>query len=303
MSHLPYAGIASFARAPLVEPAGDWQADAAVLGVPFDLAVGFRPGARFAPRAVREASLRYALPPEGFFDLRSERWRLAGLRLRDAGDVLLPSLEADLSRERIEQAAILLRQRAKLPIFLGGDHSVSYPLLRAYRDVPGLHVVQFDAHLDFTDQRNDTRYSNSSPFRRAVEALPNLEHLSVIGLRGLRTDAEAWTAARSRGHTLIPAWTVTESAEAVADMLPHGRPVYLSLDVDVLDPSVLPATSSPEVAGLSYQQLLSVIASVVERNHLVGLDLVELTPMLDASGNSALLAARLLMDVLALVFP
>ena len=304
MTLLPFAGIATFARAPHAPLGGDWTADAAVLGVPFDIAVGFRPGQRFAPRAVREASLRYALPPEGFYDLRADRVRLAGLALRDAGDVDVPALEPELARDRITEAARALRARARLPVFLGGDHSVSYPLLRAYDDVAGLHVVQLDAHLDFTDARNDTRYSNSSPFRRAADDLPNLAGVTTLGLRGLRFDQEAVAAARTRGHRLVPMWTLGSPAEvgAAVAALPEGAPVYLSVDVDALDPAVLPGTSSPEPDGLSYAALLALAQGAVRRNRVVGLDVVELAPGLDPSGNSALLVARFVMDVLAAVF-
>ena len=299
---LPYAGIPSFARAPMADLETDWHADVGVLGVPFDIALGFRPGARFAARAIREASLRFALTRAGFYDLRSDRVRLAGLELRDVGDVNLPSLEPELARERIETAARALRARVRLPVFLGGDHSVTYPILRAYNDVPDLHVVQVDAHLDFTDERNGTRYSNSSPFRRAVEDLPNLTHITTIGLRGLRFDREAIHAAQTRGHTLIPTWEMNDLA-AVILRLPQGKAVYLSFDVDALDPSVLPATSSPEVDGLSYATAMRIVQATAERNQLVGLDVVELTPNLDPSGNSALLTARLVMETLMAVFP
>jgi agmatinase len=301
---LPFAGIATFARAPHVAPDGDWRADAAVLGVPFDIAVGFRPGQRFAPRAVREASLRYALPPEGFYDLRADRVRLAGLALRDAGDVDVPSLEPELARERITAAARAVRARARLPVFLGGDHSVSYPLLRAFDDVDGLHVVQLDAHLDFTDARNGTRYSNSSPFRRAADALPTLAGVTTLGLRGLRFDREAVAAARARGHQLVPMWTLDSPAavEGAIAALPEGAPVYLSIDVDAFDPAVLPGTSSPEPDGLTYAALTALVRGAIARNRVVGVDVVELAPTLDPSGNSALLVARLVMDVLAAVF-
>ena len=301
MTLLPFAGVATFARAPHAPLGDDWRADAAVLGVPFDLAVGFRPGQRFAPRAVREASLRYALPPEGFYDLRTGRMRLGGLALRDAGDVDLPSLEPELARERITESARALRARARLPVFLGGDHSVSYPLLRAFDDAPGLHVVQLDAHLDFTNARNGTRYSNSSPFRRAAEALPNLAGVTTLGLRGLRFDQEAVGAARARGHRLVPVWELGTAAEldAAVAALPGGAPVYLSIDVDALDPAVLPGTSSPEPDGLTYAALDALVRGAARRNTVVGVDVVEFLPSADPSGNSALLVARLVMDVLA----
>ncbi len=247
-AHLPYAGIPTFVRAPMVPPDGDWTADVAVLGIPFDIALGFRPGARFAPRALREASLRCVPPFTGLDGVT----RLKDVTFADAGDVVLPSLEPELARERITRAARQVRARCRLPVFLGGDHSVTYPLLRAYHDQPELHVIQLDAHLDFTDIRNDTRYSNSSPFRRAAEDLPNLVHITTIGLRGLRHDPEAVAAARARGHTLVPMEEVQGRFAQIVDALPPDRPVYLSVDVDALDPAVLPGTSSPEPDGFSY---------------------------------------------------
>ncbi|MEW6421824.1 MAG: arginase family protein [Deinococcota bacterium] len=297
-SHLPYGGIASFARAPIVEPGENWRADVGVLGIPYDIALGFRPGARYAPRALREASLRY-VPP--FTDL-SGRTRLANVTFADAGDVVLPSLEPELARERITQAARQVRERCRLPVFLGGDHSVTYPLLRAFHDQPDLHVIQLDAHLDFTDTRNDTRYSNSSPFRRAAEDLPNLVHITTLGLRGLRHDPEAVAAARARGHTLVPMEEVEARLGEVVTALPSGSPVYFSVDADALDPAVLPGTSSPEPDGFSYALALRVIREVVQRHLLVGMDLVELAPNLDPSGRSALIGARLIMETLCEVF-
>nr|WP_221269696.1 arginase family protein [Deinococcus budaensis] len=268
------------------------------MGVPFDIALGFRPGARFAPRALREASLRY-VPP--FTGLDGET-RLGGVTFTDAGDVVLPSLEPELARDRTTGAARQVRGRCRVPVFLGGDHSVTFPLLRAYDDVPDLHVVQLDAHLDFTDTRNDTRYSNSSPFRRAVEALPNLVHITTVGLRGLRFDPEAVAAARARGHTLIPVEDVAADLAGALARLPSGKNVYLSVDADALDPAVLPGTSSPEPDGLTYGQALRLLAETARRNTVVGLDLVELAPNLDPSGRSELIGARLIMETLCEVF-
>lgn len=295
--HMAYAGISSFARARVAPPDGDWQADIGVLGIPFDIALGFRPGARFAPRAIRDASLRFASGSAGFLDARTGKRRLAGTTFVDAGDVVLPTMEPELARDRITAAAAAVRSRCRLPVFLGGDHSVSFPLLRAFHDVPELHVVQLDAHLDFTDERNGTRFSNSSPFRRAVEALPNLVHITTIGLRGLRVDEEALSAARARGYTIIGAWELQPLHEAV-ERLPRDKPVYLSIDVDVFDPSVCPATSSPEVDGPGYSTVMQLISACAARNQLVGMDLVELAPNLDPTGNSSLLAANLLMETM-----
>ncbi len=302
MSQLPYVGISTFARAKHQPLETIWTADVGILGIPFDLALGFRPGARFAPRVLREASLRYALPKEGFYDLHSNAMHLAGLEITDAGDVNLPSLEPELARTRIFEAASVLRSRVKLPIFLGGDHSVTYPILKAFGDIPELHIVQFDAHLDFTDSRNDTHFSNSSPFRRAAEDMPNLKHITALGLRGLRFDQEAVQAAKARGHTLIPMSEMT-NLERVISKLPNGKNVYVSFDVDVLEPSLIPATSSPEPEGMGFGMAVNLLEAVAARNTVLGFDLVEFSPSLDSSGNSGLFLARLIMEFLKAVKP
>ncbi|GEM82625.1 agmatinase [Meiothermus hypogaeus] len=302
-SELPFTGPATFLKAPhrpLLEP---WTADVGFLGLPYDFAVGYRPGARFAPNALREASGRYAPGPEGFFDLETETYRLRGLSLVDAGDVDPVQLEYAESFRRVTEAARELRKRVRLPVFVGGDHSVTYPILRAYDDLDELYVIQLDAHLDFSDSRNGTRYSNSSPFRRAVEELPGLKHITVIGLRGLRTNLEAYRAAKARGHTLITASKARENLAWALDQLPQGKKVYISFDADVLDPSILPGTSSPEVEGLTYSEALQVVRRTLAQNELVGFDLVELAPNLDSSGLSTLVGARLLAEVLAVWGP
>jgi agmatinase len=298
-TELAFTGPATFFKAPYRPLSDNWQADVGLLGLPYDFAVGYRPGARFAPGALREASGRYAPGPEGYFDPQTESYLLRGVTLVDAGDVDPAQLEYQESFRRISDAARTLRQRVKLPVFMGGDHSVTYPILRAYDDLDELHIVQLDAHLDFSDTRNATRYANSSPFRRAVEDVPGLKHITVVGLRGLRTNPEAYYAAKSRGHTLIGSQRVQENLPWVLEQLPKGKKVYISFDADVLDPSIMPATSSPEVEGLTYGEALQVVRRTLEQNQLVGFDFVELAPNLDNSGLGALVGARLLAEVLA----
>lgn len=273
--------------------------DVGILGIPYDFAVGFRSGCRWAPSALRQATSRFALPPAGFYDLASGRRRLAGVRLADLGDVDPNQLERADTFDRISAAARLARRVARLPVFVGGDHSVTFPLLRAYDDEPALHVLQFDAHLDFSDRRNGTAYSNSSPFRRAVEHLPGLSGLSVIGLRGLRFDEEAVSAARARGHVLVTADAVHDSLSSAVAALPVGKRLYVSVDVDALDPAELPGTSSPEPGGLTFRQLTTLLRTALSTNDVIGVDLMELAPELDQSGRSQLLAARLVAEALA----
>ena len=272
--------------------------DVGVLGLPYDFAVGYRAGARWAPGAVRRASARFALPPEGYYDLATGRRRLAGVRLADLGDVDPAQLEREETFARVTEAARSARRSCGLPVFVGGDHSLTFPLLRAYDDEP-VHVLQFDAHLDYSDVRNATAYSNSSPFRRAVEAVPGITGITVVGLRGMRFDQEAVTAARARGHTLLGAEVVHGSIQEALNALPSATRLYVSFDVDVIEPAELPGTSSPEPGGLSFTQAVTLLGAAIARNRLVGLDLMELAPELDPSGRSELLAARLLAEALA----
>jgi agmatinase len=296
-----YAGSSTFARAPLASLDTDWHADAAVLGIPFDNAPGIRPGAQTAPRAIRDASARYAVPPEGLWNWHTNETILAGRSLRDVGDVDLPSPDPEQAHPRIEAAARAVRARCRLPLFIGGDHSVSYPLLRVFDDVEDLYVVQLDAQPDFSDVHEGTKWSSSSPFRRAVEAMPNLRHITTVGLRGERSDREAVAAAKARGHTLLHADRVSREGQLPPDTLPMGKSVYLSIDVDVFDPVVLSGTASPDADGLSYRKVANIIKEVAATNTIVGVDCVELSPAMDTSGLSALVVARLLVETLGMV--
>jgi agmatinase len=296
----PFTGPATFFRAPHRPDADRGEAHVGILGVPYDDGASFRPGARFGPAALREASGRYAFGSEGFYDPDAAGMRLVGARVIDVGDV--DPLQNDVSAtfERVTSVARRLRTVARLPVFVGGDHSLSYPLLRAFDDVPALHVVQLDAHLGYSASRRGSRVSSASAFRRAAEDLPGLECITTVGVRGASLGREAVEAARARGHRVVTAAGLREDPDGVLAGLPERATVYLSVDVDVLDPSIVPGTGDPEIDGLAYGDVRRVVGAVIGRNRLVGMDLTELAPTLDPSGRSALAVARLLLDVLAL---
>lgn len=296
----PFTGPATFFKAVHRPDADRGEAHIGILGLPYDEGASFRAGARFGPGAVRVASSRYALGSEGFYDPEGATMRMVGARLVDVGDVDPVRNDTERSFERITSTARRLRTVARLPVFVGGDHSVSYPLLRAYDDVPELHVVQLDAHLGYSDARHGSRFSAASAFRRAVETVPGLQRITTIGVRSPAVGREAVEAARARGHAVVSARSFRDDAGAVLEALPQRAAVYLSLDVDALDPSLLPGTGDPEVDGLAYADVLRVVDVVVGRNRLVGMDLTELAPGLDPTGRSALVAARLLLDTFSL---
>jgi agmatinase len=302
----PPDGIATFARAPLARPGDPVAADVAVLGVPWDGGTGLRGGARHGPRAIREASLRFPLwadrQPAGFWDVVSERRMLAGVRVIDLGDVAVVRASQARTLAAIEAAARLARASAGLLVTLGGDHSIAYPLVRAFDDCPNLGIIQLDAHLDFADAVQGVQISSSSPLRRISE-LPFVGPMATIGLRGLRTDPAAFAAARDRGNALITRAALRSAgATAIVDALPAMEQIYLTLDIDVLDPALAPGASAPELDGLRYDELRQLLGALARHGRIVGIDVVEVSPPLDPAGTTALAAAQALVELLGAVF-
>ncbi len=302
----PPSGIATFARAPLAQPGAPVGADVVVLGVPWDGGTGLRGGARHGPRAIREASLRFPLwsdaRPAGYWDVATGRQRLADVRLVDLGDVEIVRASQERTVEAITAVAREARRSGRLLLTLGGDHSISYPLVRAFDDCAGLGIVQLDAHLDFADRVQDVALNSSTPLRRISE-LPFIGPMAVLGLRGLRTDPRAYAAAQARGNALVTRAGLRDcDPEAVVAALPPMEQVYITIDIDVLDPVLAPGVSAPELDGLRYDELRGLLAAVARRSRVVGIDLVEVSPPNDPAGLTAQAAAQAAVELLAEVF-
>lgn len=298
----PPSGIPTFARAPIARPGTTVGADVVVLGVPWDGGTGLRGGARHGPRAIREASQRFPLwseqKPSGYWDVASGEQRLAGVRLVDVGDVEIVRASQELTNEAITAAARAARQSGRLLLTLGGDHSISFPLVGAFDDCAGLGIVQLDAHLDFADNVQGVRLNSSTPLRRIAE-LPFVGPMAVLGLRGLRTDPLAYAAARDRGNTLITRAALRErAADQIVATLPAMQHVYITIDIDVLDPTLAPGVSAPELDGLRYDELQAILRAVARRSRVVGMDVVEVSPPHDPAGLTALAAAQSVIELL-----
>jgi agmatinase len=298
-------GIASFLKAPIVTLDGDWSADVAFLGVPFDQATGFRTGTRFGPRAIRDISVRLsslsAGNRPGYYDLRSGEMR-AQCSFVDTGDVdILPLLwERDFEEMTAAVSAIL--ERKALPLVAGGDHSLSYPLIRAFTNHGPLTVVQFEAHLDYRDDAMGVRYGHGNVLRR-VRELPFVEKIVSLGIRSLRTRKEDRDAHAKDGNMIVPSWDIhAKGPDAFSDLLPKGRNVYVTFDIDAFDAAIVPGTGTPEVGGLSFEQARRLLELVVTRNRLVGFDLVEVNPSLDVSQITALLAIQVMVEAVGFAF-
>ncbi len=214
-------GFASFFRAPVVEDMAAWHADVGFAGVPFDGGTNDRPGARFGPAAIRDASTRYE-PGEdwsGWIDAESGARILAGVSMADVGDVDVRTVDLRENFDIITEAARLVRRNCRVPVFVGGDHAITFPIVRAFDDTP-LTLIQFDAHQDYTDDKYGVRYSHDNHMRRSSE-LPHVKQIVQIGLRGVIERFEPWEAAQRDGVIIVPAERIVrEGVPAALSALP-----------------------------------------------------------------------------------
>ena len=292
-----YAGPATFARLPRIDEVT--RADAAVVGVPFDSGVTYRPGARFGPSHVRESS-RLLRPYNPALDVSP----FASLQVVDAGDVAVNPFSIDQAISDIERGARGLLERVPHLLTLGGDHTIALPLLRAFAAAHGpVAVVHFDAHLDTWDTYFGASYTHGTPFRRASEeGLLDRSGCVHVGIRGpLFSDADLGQDS-GLGFSVISApeaddLGVAGMVQRIADRV-GDRPAYVSVDIDVLDPAHAPGTGTPEAGGLTSRELLGVLRSFAHLN-LIGADIVEVAPSYDHAQITGIAAAHVGYELLS----
>lgn len=295
-----YEGIPSFCRMPMCFDLTQLDADVAIVGACVDTSTMHRSGTRFGPKAIREASMLYSMGyfrETGFYDVELRKHLLSGVRIVDCGDTpTLPTLFME-TLDAITQFIKDVRARGAIPVVLGGDHAISFPVVRAFSDI-AVHVIQFDTHLDLTDDLAGIKYSHANPMKRISE-LEHVTGLTQIGIRGLNNTPE-WVNEAERGESeFYTADDVREKGvEYVASKVPQVENLYVSIDIDSLDPSVAPGTGTPEFGGLTYVELRTLLRACAQKGKLVGMDLVEVNPLYDPSGRTAQVAARLIVDLL-----
>ncbi|GAB5414533.1 MAG: agmatinase [Congregibacter sp.] len=292
-----FGGIASLFRLPV--QSGADGLDIALVGVPLDCGTSNRAGSRYGPRQIRAESVLvrpYAMATGAApFD---------SFQIADTGDVALNTYNLEKSIDIIEAHFDALLTSGAKPVSMGGDHTITLPILRAQAKKYGpMAVVHVDAHADMNDHMFGEPVTHGTIFRRAIEeGLIDPNCMVQIGLRATGYAADDFDWARQRGVRVVPAedcWyrSLAPLMDEVREQIGAERPVYLSFDIDGLDPSVAPGTGTPEPAGLSASQGLEVIRGVHGLN-LIGADLVEVSPPYDTTGNTALLASNLIFEML-----
>lgn len=290
-----YAGIASYAKLPMLHEVE--AADIAIMGVPFDAGVSFRSGARFGPTQVREASrlIRPYNPAQGVspFEL---------VQVVDAGDVTANPFNIAEAVEQVEQAATELGQRVQRIVTIGGDHTIALPLIRAAHKKHGpVAVLHFDAHLDTWDTYFGAPTTHGTPFRRASEeGLIDLESSMHFGIRGPLYSEQDLADDRMLGFSVITSEYVEEHGIAAAIERMRARiadkPLYVSIDIDVLDPAHAPGTGTPEAGGLTSRELLRALRGIADLN-IVGADVVEVSPAYDHAQITGVAASHVVYEL------
>jgi guanidinobutyrase len=294
-----FGGPATFMRLPAREL--DAGLDVAFIGVPFDIGTSNRPGARLAPRQIRDES-RMLRP----YNMATRAAPFDSLRVADVGDVAINTFNLAKSIEIIEQHYDRLLASGATPLTMGGDHTIVLPILRALRRRHGpVGLVHVDAHADINDEMFGEKIAHGTPFRRAVEeGLLDCKRCVQIGLRGTGYAADDFDWSRRQGFRVVQAeecWYRSLAplmAEVAAQV--RGGPVYISFDIDGLDPAFAPGTGTVEVGGLTAPQGLEIIRGCRGLD-IVGGDLVEVSPPYDTTGNTALLGANLLYEMLCVL--
>ena len=295
-----FGGIATMMRLPHTPDAAGL--DVAFVGVPFDIGTSNRAGARFGPRQIRTESC--LIRP---YNMATRAAPFDSLQVADIGDVAINTFNLEKSVAIIEQAYDEILEQGCKPLTMGGDHTISLPILRALKKQHGpLGIVHVDAHADINDHMFGEPIAHGTPFRRAIEeGLIEPARMVQIGLRASGYEADDFDWPREQGVRVVQAeecWyqSLKPLMEEVRDQLGAG-PVYLTFDIDGLDPAYAPGTGTPEIGGLTVHQGLEIVRGCRGLD-VVGGDLVEVAPAYDTSGNTALVAANLLFEMLC-VFP
>ena len=285
-----YAGLSTFARLPRIEDVP--AADIAVVGVPYDSGVSYRPGARFGPEHVRASSrlLRPYNPAQDFAG-----WD--AVQIADAGDIAPNPFDIPEAIDQVYQGLKELRSKAQRVLTIGGDHTIAYPSLKLMHELHGpVAVLHFDAHLDTWDTYFGQPYTHGTPFRRASEEGFIDKTASMhVGIRGPLYGKVDLEDDERLGFAIVTSEYVEEEGAAAAIKRIRDRvgdkPLYISVDIDILDPAHAPGTGTPEAGGLTSRELLRMLRSLTDLN-IVGCDIVEVSPSYDHAQITGIAAAH-----------
>ena len=296
-----YAGLSTFARLPELRDVN--QCDVAIIGVPFDAGTSYRPGARFGPQAVRQASRQLRTNYHPDYDVEPFKVQ----QVADAGDIACNPFDIDEAIKQIEKGADDFLSKAGSIVTIGGDHTIALPLLRSVNKKVGgpVALVHFDAHLDTWDTYFGAPYTHGTPFRRAREERLFLDDASMhIGIRGPLYSTNDLKNDRDLGFKTIhcdefQTYSIDQIVQRIKDRI-GDNPLYISIDIDVLDPAHAPGTGTPEVAGMTTREILNVLRGLAG-SQLVSADVVEVAPAYDHAELTSTAAATSVYELINII--
>ena len=296
-----YAGPSTFARLPELRDVED--CDVAIIGVPFDAGTSCRPGARFGPQSVRQASRQLRTNYHPNYDVEPFKVQ----QVADAGDIACNPFDIDEAIKQIEKGSTELLQKVGSIVTIGGDHTIALPLLRSINKKVGgpVALVHFDAHLDTWDTYFGAPYTHGTPFRRAREEKLFLDDASMhIGIRGPLYSTNDLKNDRELGFKTIhcdefQTNTIDQIVKRIKDRI-GNNPLYISIDIDVLDPAHAPGTGTPEVAGMTTREILNVLRGLAG-SQLVSADVVEVAPAYDHAELTSTAAATIVYELINII--
>jgi len=295
----PFWGIPTFLRADLCHDLNQLDADIAVLGIPFDEGSPFKPGSRFAPRSIREHSIRFG--GSGLYDHNAGQTylekQILKKRIADVGDAPVVPTDVAGTFDKISEIAGQVVEKGIFLIAIGGDHSVTFPVVRAFSKP--LDVIYFDAHIDYSPIADGYMYTNSHAFRH-IKKMPHVSSLTQVGLRGMRAARSNIAASLADGCKIIGMQEFRAGGpQKIIQHLARNAPCYVSIDIDAYDMSLVPGCVSAEPDGMTYRELSDALSCVAAHCDVVGFDLVEVNPQLDvATGVTSYLAAFTILEFL-----
>lgn len=302
--NLPITGICSFMKKPICTELDELEADMAVLGVPYDMGVQYRSGTNQGPECVRAGSKLTAFTnDDGVYDPDRDEIFLDGRwKIVDCGDVDIIHGDLEQSLKNIEKSVRKIVERGAIPVVIGGDHSITIPVVQALDTQGSVCVIQIDAHLDWCDERAGQRYGQGSPMRRISE-MKHVTGMAQVGIRGLGSSMKSdFEDAKNYGSVIISARDVKKRGISyVLSQIPDAEQYYITYDIDGTDPSLIKGTGTPSAGGLDYYEINDLLYGITKKGRVIGFDLVEVAPQYDPTGFTGIYAARIMIEFMGYI--
>ncbi|MDP6451988.1 MAG: agmatinase [SAR202 cluster bacterium] len=297
----------TFFNTPLCDDLSTLNSDIAFVGMPFDQGTFGRPGARYGPDGVRDArSYTYFSQQDGqeavgYFSSDVGAELLKNVTMADCGNITVVPSDVNQNFKKLTDVVEKIAERGAFPVVVGGDHAITFPVVRGLGIFDPVDIVHFDAHMDYSHETQGVLYTHGSPIRRCHE-LPFVRNISSIGIR--KESRKVYDEAIADGNLIVTTGRFkTLGAQAAMDLVPPSENLYVTLDIDVLDPVHAPGTGTPETGGLYYEEMRESLICLARNHKIVGFDIVEVAPPYDQSEITTMVAAKLIIDFLGEIFP